>query len=318
MCVRTTWLIEPCTSAFSDLATHCRYAPRRRAGKVRESLGEKKETSDTTRRDFVKTAGLTLVAAAIGGAAGSYLSRAPPEISTVRPVRAKGRALFFDVGGTILDWTVMPDKLSKFFGDRGLTVDTKAFWPAWRGKLFTYMMFNSLIGAGYLPLEELGRRATMALTKSLKIDLKPADAGGITDLLKELDVYPDVKPGVVKMRELGYLLVPHTQLGSDLLKKALLDRFDFQWDWSFSGDMYGVYKPHRSMYLKAIDAMGLDRSEVIYVTTNQFDLFGSKGVGLRTAWVNRWKETLEPYGYTPNWQVNDFVELAKVLETERP
>lgn len=64
--------------------------------------------------------------------------------------------------------------------------------------------------------------------------------------------------------------------------------------------------------------MGLERSEIIYVTSNQFDVFGSKGMGFRTAWVNRWNETLEPYGDTPDWQVKDFLGLAKVLATEKP
>lgn len=261
-----------------------------------------------SRRDLVRVTGAGALAAALG-------------VHVLIPGRAnaarvKVRALFFDVGGTILDWSVMPDKITKFFGDRGLQVDGKTFWPAWRTKLFFYMMYNTMIDGGFIPLEELARRATMAVTKALKIDLKPADAGGVLPLLGELDVYPDVMPGLQKMRELGYKLVPHTQLSSEVLKKALLDRF--KWDWYFTSETFAVYKPHRSIYLKAVDAMGLDRSEVIYVTSNQFDVFGAKGAGFRTAWVGRWNESLEPYGYTPDWHVKDFVELAKALETEKP
>lgn len=229
---------------------------------------------------------------------------------------AKARAIFFDVGGTILDWSVMPDKITKYFAEKGLKVDGKTFWIPWRTKLFFYMMYNSMIGSGFVPLEELAKRATMAVTKAMKIDLKPEDAGGVLPLLGELDVYPDIIPGLQKMKELGYKLVPHTQLSSAILKKALLGRF--KWDRHFTSESFKLYKPHRSIYLKAIEAMGLQRSEVIYVTSNQFDVFGAKGVGFRTAWVDRWNESLEPYGYTPDWQVKDFVGLAKVLETEKP
>jgi 2-haloacid dehalogenase len=117
------------------------------------------------------------------------------------------------------------------------------------------------------------------------------------------------------MRELGYKLVPHTQLSIGVLRKALLERF--KWDAYFTSETFGLYKPHRSIYLKAIEVMGLERSEVIYVTTNQFDVFGAKGTGFRTAWVDRWNEPPEPYGYTPDWRVKDFVELAQLLETEK-
>ncbi len=261
-----------------------------------------------SRRDLINATGVAALAAALGANV-TLPGRA-------HAARAKARALFFDVGGTILDWSVMPDKITKFFADKGLKVDGKAFWVPWRTKLFFYMMYNSMIGGGFIPLEELSRRSTLALTRSLKIDLKPADAGGVLALLGELDVYPDIMPGLQKMRELGYQLVPHTQLSSEVLKKALLDRF--KWDGYFTSETFAVYKPHRSIYLKAIDAMGLDRSEVIYVTSNQFDVFGAKGAGFRTAWVDRWNEPLEPYGYTPDWHVKNFVELAKVLETEKP
>jgi 2-haloacid dehalogenase len=274
-----------------------------RSGNMAEDKGQL-----ISRRDLVRVTGAGALVAMVGADA-------------ILPVRAdaaprKAKAVFFDVGGTMLDWSVMPDLITKFFADKGLKVDGKAFWIPWRTKLFFYMMYNSLIGSGFIPLEELSRRSTLALTGSLKIDLKPADAGGVLALLGELDVYPDVIPGLQKMRELGYQLVPHTQLSNGILKKALLTRF--KWDRYFTSETFGLYKPHRSIYLKAIDAMGLDRSEVIYVTSNQFDVFGSKGVGFRTAWVNRWNESLEPYGDTPDWRVKDFVELGKVLEAERP
>jgi 2-haloacid dehalogenase len=266
----------------------------------------KDERRRISRRDLVKATGAAALAALGASIAPGRAGAAP----------AKARALFFDVGGTILDWSVMPDKITKYFSERGVKVDGKALWIPWRTKLFFYMMYNSMIGSGFVPLEELAARSTLALAKPLKIDLKPADAAGVLPLLGELDVYPDVMPGLQKMRDLGYKLVPHTQLSLGILRKALLERF--QWDAYFTSETFGLYKPQRAIYLKAIEVMGLDRSEVIYVTTNQFDVFGAKGVGFRTAWVDRWNEPLEPYGYTPDWHVKDFVQLAKALETEKP
>jgi 2-haloacid dehalogenase len=229
---------------------------------------------------------------------------------------AKAKAMLFDVGGTILDWSAMPDKITQYFSAKGIKIDGKAFWIPWRTKLFFYMMYNTMIGSGFVPLDELAIKATMVVAKSQKVDLDPAVAAGVLPLLGELDVYPDVMPGLNKMRELGYKLVPHTQLSLAILKKALLGRF--KWDAHFTSETFGLYKPQRGIYLKAIHVMGLERSEIIYVTSNQFDVFGAKGVGFRTAWVSRWNESLEPYGYTPDWVVKDFVELAKVLEAQKP
>jgi hypothetical protein len=154
-----------------------------------------------SRRDLAGAAGAGVLMAMVGAHALSGKASAAP---------AKAKAIFFDVGGTILDWSAMPEKITKFFDDRGLKVDGKTFWVPWRTKLFFYMMYNSMIDDGFIPLDELSRRSTLALTGAMKIDLKSEDADGILALLGELDVYPDVMPGLQKMRELGYQLVPHT------------------------------------------------------------------------------------------------------------
>lgn len=259
-----------------------------------------------SRRDLVRVTGV--------GALGTTLGVEVMTPGEARAAPGRTRALFFDVGGTILDWSVMPEKLSRFFAERGLDVDGEAFWAAWRTKLFFYMMYNTMIDSGFIPLEELGRRVTLAVTGSMEIALDPDDAADVLPMLGELDVYPDVMPGLERMKALGYQLVPHTQLSHGILERALLHRFD--WDWHFTSETFAAYKPERSIYLRAVEAMGLDRSEIIYVTSNQFDVFGSKGVGFRAVWVDRWDEPFEPYGYTPDWHVNDFVGVAEVLEAE--
>ena len=260
-----------------------------------------------SRRDMVKLAGLSALAGTVG------VMLATPH-SAAGAGHLQARALFFDVGGTILDWSVMPEKMEAYLAERGVTVDGREFWPAWRTKMFLYMMYNTMIGSGFVPLEELARRSTLALAQSMRLDLTSEDARGLYPLLGELDVYPDVAPGLEALRKQGYMLVPHTQLSEPVLRRALLVRFD--WDWYFTSETFAMYKPNRAIYLNALDAMGLDVSEVVYVSSNQFDVFAAKGVGFRTAWVDRWGEELEPYGYTPDWHVNDFVELAVTLDAE--
>ena len=119
-----------------------------------------------SRRELVKATGVGALAAALG-------TRAMlPGRAHAANVRAK--ALFFDVGGTMLDWSVMPAKMTKYFADRGVKIDGKTFWVPWRTKLFFYMMYSSMIGSGFVPLEELATRSTLALTASMKLDLKPS------------------------------------------------------------------------------------------------------------------------------------------------
>lgn len=272
------------------------------------------KSSSSSRRGFVKMGALGIAGAAAAGLSGWSVTR--PALAG--HTKDKARALHFDVGGTILDWNVIPDKLTKFFAERGLSVDVKAFWNLWLARFLGYAMMNTLIGGAMVPFHELGRRAVITAGRFQKVEIKPADAAAIADMWTDLPFYPDVLPGLNHMRRLGYLLVPVTQWSSDMVRKGLIERHPFKWDAWFTSDMWGVFKPHRSIYHRSIDAMNLHPSEVIFVTTNQFDMFGAKGVGLRVAWVNRANQPLEAYGETPDWTVKDFVGLAKVLEAEKP
>lgn len=269
---------------------------------------------ECSRREFVKISSLSVAGAAAGAVAG--WSSAKPAVAG--HAKDKVKALHFDVGGTILDWGVIPDKLTKFFAERGLSLDVKAFWSFWLGRFLNYAMMNTLIGGAMVPFHELGRRAAITAGRFQKVEIKPADAAAIADMWTDLPFYPDVVTGLNHMRQLGYLLVPVTQWSSDMVRKGLIDRHPFKWDAWFTSDMWGVFKPHRVIYLRSIEAMNLHPSEVIFVTTNQFDMFGAKGVGLRVAWVNRANQPLEAYGETPDWTVKDFIELAKVLEAQKP
>lgn len=47
-------------------------------------------------------------------------------------------------------------------------------------------------------------------------------------------------------------------------------------------------------------------------------MFGAKGAGLKVAWVNRFNQPPEAYGEAPDWITKDFVELAKLLEAQKP
>ncbi|WP_176758679.1 HAD family hydrolase [Limimonas halophila] len=261
-----------------------------------------------SRREAVKLAGVGALATTAAGQA------VAPRAAKAGPLKTK--AIFFDVGGTMLDWTVMPAKIEAYLGERNISVDGGDYWPSWRSQLFAYMMYNTMIDRAFVPLEELATRATLAHAQKSGLDMDRDTAGGIYPLLGELDTYDEILPSLKRMRGAGYKLVPHTQLSEPVLRRALLGRFD--WDWFFTSESFAMYKPNRPFYFKALDELGLDVAEVLYVSSNQFDVFAAKGLGFRVIWVDRWDQALEPYGYTPDWRVRDFAEAADMLETETP
>ena len=81
-----------------------------------------------------------------------------------------------------------------------------------------------------------------------------------------------------------------------------------------SADDVKAYKPSRTIYnhlLKSFDK--LDRPhEVVLISSNPFDICGSRIMGMRAIWINRanagWIDQL---GGGPTWIFKSFAELAK-------
>lgn len=268
---------------------------------------QEKVASCFSRRDFIQAAGGTFFAAAVGGAA-PLLAEAYPKV----------KALTFDLYGTLLRVEGVPEKLGKFFSDKGITADPRQFWSTWLSKLLVFSMYNTMIAKGFEPFFELSKKAVRTAGKLMKINLTGEDVTALAEFWNQLEPYPDVLPGLAEFRRQGYLLAPLTNGNKTMVVKGLVDRIHFKWDNLFTADMWGVNKPHPNIYVKSVEAWGFRPDEVIHVGRVQFDIFGAKGVGMRMAWVNRAKEPLDEYGPKPDWTVNDFLELAKIFEKEKP
>jgi 2-haloacid dehalogenase len=55
----------------------------------------------------------------------------------------------------------------------------------------------------------------------------------------------------------------------------------------------GVYKPHPSVYARAVDRLRVVPGEILFVSSNAWDAHGAKEFGLRVAWCNRARQPRE-------------------------
>ena len=48
-----------------------------------------------------------------------------------------------------------------------------------------------------------------------------------------------------------------------------------------------IHKPHRSCYALVEPALGVPKNEVLFVSSNSFDVAGAKAFGFEVAWIRR-------------------------------
>jgi 2-haloacid dehalogenase len=231
------------------------------------------------------------------------------------------KAVLTDSYGTIVSWEGVETAVADVLHKKGSTADPKAFNGAWRLRQLLYSQWNTIIGRGFEPFIFLTRKALRTTAAIYKVELTKADEDLLVGTWDKLEPYPDVIEGLKRIKKLGYLIGPITNGNEEMVRIGLVDRFaerGVKFDVYFTADMWGKNKPHPDIYLKSLEKMGLKPQEVIFATRVQLDVQGAKAVGLKVAWVNRAGEPLEQYGYKPDWEVKDFLELAKFLEEKRP
>ena len=228
--------------------------------------------------------------------------------------------MVFDVFGTLVDWRGSIARESQaVLAPRGVTIDWLAFADAWRGQ---YQPAMEEVRTGQIPfskLDVLHRRNLEVVLKEFKIrDLDEATKAHLNLAWHRLDAWPDVAPGVRRLRE-RYRVAPCSN-GNISLMVNLARRNGLPWDAILGAEIARDYKPKAIVYQSAAAAFDLNPAEVLMVAAHSNDLAAAASAGLRTAHIARPDEKGPGRGErAPSVPVDmaarDLLHLADQLDT---
>jgi 2-haloacid dehalogenase len=109
------------------------------------------------------------------------------------------------------------------------------------------------------------------------------------DKYLDLDPYPEVKDSLSKLKDLtGYKLAILSNGSTDMLSALVRNSgLDAYLDATISVDGARKFKPHPDCYALVEKALGLKNHEVMFVSSNGFDVTGAKRFGFNVAWIRR-------------------------------
>jgi 2-haloacid dehalogenase len=197
------------------------------------------------------------------------------------------RALVFDVFGTLVDWRgSIAREAREVLAPRGLTLDWHAFADAWRAQ---YQPAMEEVRSGKIPFSKLD----VLHRRNLEVVLKAFDIGGLDEATKvhlnlawhRLDAWPDVAPGLRRLRE-RHRIAPCSN-GNVSLMVDLARRNALSWDAILGAEFARDYKPKAVVYQSAASAFDCEPAQVLMVAAHSDDLAAAARAGLRTAHVAR-------------------------------
>src|SRR5882672_3391132 len=197
------------------------------------------------------------------------------------------KACFFDVFGTLVDWrTSIARESEAILRPLGHALDWLAFADAWRGE---YQPAMEEVRAGTIPfskLDVLHRRNLGRILPRFGVAALPEETARALNLAwHRLDAWPDVPPGLVRLKK-RYRLAPVSN-GNISLMVDLARRNGLPWDAILGAEIAGDYKPKPRVYLASAAAFDLAPGDCMMVAAHSNDLKHAAACGLRTAHVAR-------------------------------
>jgi 2-haloacid dehalogenase len=226
------------------------------------------------------------------------------------------KALVFDVFGTVVDWrTCVTDAASSICRDGASGIDWGTFADDWRTEGYLKPIAEMVAGTrSYIEVETVLGETLKALLARHRVDLPPDDFELLWSVWRRLDPWPDVLPGLARLRR-DYVLGPLSN-GSFAVLTEMAKRAALPWDCVLSAQLFSAYKPDARSYLGAARLLGLQPSHVMMVAAHVGDLQAAASAGLRTAYVPRpleWGPSgRQPEPADPIFDVvaSDFASLA--------
>ena len=215
------------------------------------------------------------------------------------------KAFVFDAYGTLFDVH------SVIEAGRAVTADPQALSTLWRQKQLEYTWLRSLMGR-YEDFWAVTEAALRFALRRLGIAAAEAQVQALMDAYLSLACFPEVKAALASLKgaRLGIL-----SNGSPLMLEAAVrsSGLTASLEHVLSVDAVKTYKPSPKVYDLGPRAFELAADEMLFVSSNAWDIAGAKAFGFLTCWCNRANAPMEELGLTADYEVTRLDELPAKL-----
>ncbi len=218
------------------------------------------------------------------------------------------RAAVFDAYGTLFDVASAAAANREALGDRWGPLA-----ELWRAKQLQYTWLRALMGRHADFWQVTGESLDFALDALGVAD--PGLRARLLEAYERLAAYPDARPALEALRARGLRLAILSNGAPRMLDAAARSAgLAEQLEAVISVEEVGVYKPHPSVYRRAVDRLGVWPAEVLFVSSNGWDAHGAKAFGLQVAWCNRTGQPRERLPAAPDAEIRSLAELPALLD----
>jgi 2-haloacid dehalogenase len=227
------------------------------------------------------------------------------------------RGLVFDAYGTLFDVYSIAQLTEKLYPGSGAAIST-----LWRDKQIEYSRLITLSDPD--PNGSLHYRSFWDITQSaleyslqrLGMQYTEIQVNMLMDQYARLDAFPECAGVLEQLSEMGFPMVVLSNGSSEMLESAAdsagLKRYLMH---LISVDRIRQFKTHPQAYALASKTLSIPSEELLFVSSNGWDVMGATWYGFQTCWINRAGLPFETVGPRPAFDGSDLGVVLRVLQS---
>lgn len=213
------------------------------------------------------------------------------------------RGYVFDAYGTLFDVH------SVVAAGRDITNDPLTLSAIWRQKQLEYTWLRSLMGR-YEDFWAVTESALRYAVRRLELTVTEAQVDRLMNAYLTLACFPEVKAALARLRDRPCAILSNgapAMLEAAVRSGELGDALQHV----LSVDTVKVFKPSPLVYALGPKAMRASAGELLFVSSNGWDVAGAKAFGYQVAWCNRSGAPAEELGAPADYVVDTLEQLPR-------
>ena len=216
------------------------------------------------------------------------------------------KAIIFDAYGTLFDVNSAAEKCKEKIGDKW-----EGFSNYWRITQLEYTWLRSLMKRH----KDFWKITEDSLDKSMKAyKIDSSMKNELLYLYKILSPFNEV-PEVLKTLKKKNLKLAILSNGTPSLLNQLIKSNNLEniFNDIFSIEEVGIYKPDSKVYDMPIKKYQIKKEEVVFLSSNTWDVSGGGNYGYNSIWVNRNNNIFDNLDYKPKNEIKNLTELLAII-----
>jgi len=216
------------------------------------------------------------------------------------------KAIIFDAYGTLFNVNSAAEKCKEKIGDKW-----EDFSNYWRTTQLEYTWLRSLMNKH----KDFWKITEDSLDKSMEVfQINSSMRKELLDLYKNLSTFPEVKGVLKKLKKKDYKISILSNGTPSLLKQLVKsNNLENLFDDVFSVEKVKIYKPSLKVYDIPIKKYKIKKNEVLFLSSNTWDVSGGGIYGYNTVWVCRNKNIFDKLDYIPKNKVTNLKQLLDII-----